>query len=93
MFVELIDKIIDEYKKDPRNKIFITGDILLTSAKEETGKEISIDQLRSAKKISCLAKWKITIIPFMAVLSMHVRLLQITALVIPKNMKMMTLTG
>jgi hypothetical protein len=50
MFAELIDKIIDEYKADPRSKIFINEDILLASAKEETGNDISTDQLRSAIK-------------------------------------------
>ncbi len=39
MFAELIDKLIDEYKADPRNKIFINEEILLASAKEETGND------------------------------------------------------
>jgi hypothetical protein len=50
MFADLIDKIIDEYKADPRNKIFINEDTLLASAKEETGNDISTDQLRNAIK-------------------------------------------
>jgi hypothetical protein len=50
MFAELIDKIIDEYKADPRHKIFINEAALLASAKEETGIDISVGQLRSAIK-------------------------------------------
>lgn len=48
MFAELIDKIIDEYKTEPRNKIFIDENTLLAAAIEETGNEISVEQLRSA---------------------------------------------
>ena len=47
MFADLIDKIIDEYKADPRNKIFIDEDTLLASAMEETGSEITLEKLRS----------------------------------------------
>lgn len=50
MFAELIDKIIDEYKVNPKNKIFIDEYTLLSSAIEETGNKISIDQMRSAIK-------------------------------------------
>ncbi len=50
MFAELIDKIIDEYKADPRNKVFIDENTLLASAIEETGNDISVDQLRKAIK-------------------------------------------
>ena len=50
MFAELIDKIIDEYKSDPRNKVFIDEKTLLASANEETGNDISTDQLRSTIK-------------------------------------------
>ena len=48
MFAELIDKIIDEYKADPRNKIFIDEAVLLASAIEETGNQIDITALRKA---------------------------------------------
>ncbi len=47
MFSELVDKIIDEYKKNPRNKVFVDEQTLLASATEETGNTISIEQLRS----------------------------------------------
>ena len=50
MFAELIDKIIDEYKADPRNKIFIDEETLLAAATEETGNDVTSDQLRSAIK-------------------------------------------
>jgi hypothetical protein len=48
MFAELIDKIIDDYKADPRNKIFIDENTLLASAIEESGNDITADQLRAA---------------------------------------------
>ena len=48
MFADLIDKIIDDYKADPKNKILIDEDTLLASSVEETGKLISRDQLRAA---------------------------------------------
>lgn len=48
MFAELIDKVIAEYKADPRNKIFIDEDTLLAAAREESGNEVSTEQLRSA---------------------------------------------
>ena len=50
MFSELIDKIIDEYKADPRNKVFIDENTLLAAASEETGNEVSPDQLRAVIK-------------------------------------------
>ncbi len=46
MFANLIDKIIDDYKANPRNKIIIDEDTLLASSAEETGNPISRDQLR-----------------------------------------------
>lgn len=48
MFANLIDKIIDEYKADPRNKISIEEAVLLASATEETGNDIDITSLRKA---------------------------------------------
>jgi hypothetical protein len=50
MFSELIDKIIDEYKTDPRNKVFVDENTLLAAAIEETGNVISLDQLRNVIK-------------------------------------------
>jgi hypothetical protein len=47
MFAELIDKIIDDYKADPRNKIFIDELTLLAAATEETGNVVTDGQLRS----------------------------------------------
>jgi hypothetical protein len=48
MFADLIDKIIDSYKADPRNKIAIDEDTLLASSIEETGYPIKRDQLRNS---------------------------------------------
>jgi hypothetical protein len=47
MFADLIDKIIDDYKSDPKNKILIDEDTLLASSVEETGNLISRHQLRT----------------------------------------------
>ena len=48
VFAEYIDIIIDDYKADPRNKVFIDERTLLAAANEETGNDISIGQLRIA---------------------------------------------
>jgi len=50
MFADLIDKIIDEYKIDPKNKIIIDEDTLWASSLEETGNPVTLDQLRTAIK-------------------------------------------
>lgn len=50
MFAEKIDKIIDAFKADPRTKVCIDEDTLLASAIEESGNEISIEQLRQVIK-------------------------------------------
>jgi len=50
MFAILIDKIIADYKADPRNKVFIDEETLLASATEETGDNISLGDLRKAIK-------------------------------------------
>lgn len=50
MFADRIDKIIDDFKADPRNKVFIDEETLLSSALEETGNEVSLEQLRQAIK-------------------------------------------
>jgi hypothetical protein len=48
MFADLIDKVIDDFKADPRNKIAIDEDTLLASSIEETGYPITRDQLRAS---------------------------------------------
>ncbi len=50
MFADLIDKIIGEYKIDPKNKILIDEDTLWASSVEETGNLVSRDQLRASIK-------------------------------------------
>lgn len=40
MFEELAQKIIDEHHADPRNKVFVTEDVLLASVLEESGTNI-----------------------------------------------------
>ena len=50
MFADMIDKIIDEYKIDPKNKIIIDEDTLLASSLEETGNPVTLDQMRAAIK-------------------------------------------
>lgn len=42
---DLADKIIAEFRADPRNKVFVTFETLLASAHEETGKKIKGDEL------------------------------------------------
>ena len=42
---ELANKIIGEFKNEPRNKVFINFETLLASASEETGKEIESNKL------------------------------------------------
>lgn len=44
---ELIQKISDEFHRDPRNKVFASQDILIASVKEEKGEDISVDRLSS----------------------------------------------
>ena len=43
---EMIEEIVEEFKKDPRNKVFAPEAVLLASAKEETGDNISKETLR-----------------------------------------------
>ena len=45
MFVDLIDKIIDDFKADHRNQIFIDEDTFFASSIEETGYPITQNQL------------------------------------------------
>jgi len=46
-FDELIEKISDEFHKDPRNKVFAPQELLIASVKEEMGEDISADMLSS----------------------------------------------
>ena len=46
-FDDLVDSIVEEFKKDPRNKVFAHQSLLIASVKEETDNEISQDQLGS----------------------------------------------
>lgn len=46
MLMSLIDSLSAEFKKDPRNKVFVSEQILLASAAEETGKKVTPSQLR-----------------------------------------------
>lgn len=48
MFAKLIDKIVSDFKKDPRNKVYIDEKTLLAAAIEETGEKIKIERLRQA---------------------------------------------
>jgi hypothetical protein len=50
MFADLIGKVIDDYKIDPKNKIIIDENTLWASSLEETGNPVSRDQLRAAIK-------------------------------------------
>jgi hypothetical protein len=46
MLSQLIEKIVIDYKTEPRNKIFIDELTLLAAAAEETGNDVSDAQLR-----------------------------------------------
>ena len=46
-FDELIEKISDEFHKDPRNKVFAPQELLIASVKEEMGEDISAERLSS----------------------------------------------
>ena len=46
-FDELIEKISNEFHKDPRNKVFAPQELLIASVKEEMGEDISADRLSS----------------------------------------------
>ncbi len=45
MFAELIDRIIEQHRSDPKYKILIDENTLLAAAMEETGYEITLEQL------------------------------------------------
>ena len=42
----IIQSLAEEFRKDPRNKVFAGEDILLASVLEETGQKIDSDRLR-----------------------------------------------
>ena len=46
MFEELAQKIIDEYRSDPRNKVFVPEEVMLASVQEEAEKSIEPEALR-----------------------------------------------
>ena len=45
-FEERANAIITEYKKDPRNKVFVDFDTLRASVSEETGNDVTVDMLK-----------------------------------------------
>lgn len=47
-FEERVEKIVENFKKDPRNKVFVDFEILRLSAVLETGKPISADTVKKA---------------------------------------------
>lgn len=48
MFAALIDAVIDDFKANPRNKILLKEDVLLSSAIEESGLPVTASNLRSS---------------------------------------------
>jgi hypothetical protein len=44
--IDLFNGIVEEFKADPRNKIFASEQLLIMSVKEETGKQINAVELR-----------------------------------------------
>jgi hypothetical protein len=46
MLGKMIQELVDDYQREPRNKIFLGERLLLTSASEETGSDVSSDQFR-----------------------------------------------
>jgi hypothetical protein len=42
----LVEKLTAEYKANPRNKIFVNEEMLIASATEETGSEVTAEELR-----------------------------------------------
>ena len=45
---QLVAKVVSEFKKDPRNKVFVAWELLLASAREERGEPVEGDVLRDA---------------------------------------------
>jgi len=50
MFDQLMENFIIEYRKSPRNKIYINEELLIASVEEETGEKISTKDLRKIIK-------------------------------------------
>lgn len=46
-FEEQLDRLVDDYKREPRNKVLISFAFLRESATAETGKKISAERLRN----------------------------------------------
>ena len=46
MLEMLAQKIIDNYKADPRNKVFVEESVLISAVAEETGQEVTAYRLR-----------------------------------------------
>jgi hypothetical protein len=46
MIGRLAQKIIDDYRADPRNKVFIEESVLIAAVAEETGQKITAGRLR-----------------------------------------------
>jgi hypothetical protein len=45
-FDELLEAVVEEFRADPRNKVFAPEPLLLASVQEETGKSVSPEKLR-----------------------------------------------
>ena len=43
---DLLDEIVNEFKNDSRNKVFASEELLIEGVEEETGKKISVSELR-----------------------------------------------
>lgn len=43
----LVEKLTTDYKTDPRNKIFVNEEMLIASVTEETGNEVTAEDLRN----------------------------------------------
>ena len=48
MFADLIDEVIEQYLLNPRNKLYLSEDVLLASAIEESGVEVTARNLRES---------------------------------------------
>lgn len=48
MIEKMVEEIVKDFKKNPRNKVFVTWDVLIESAKEELSKPIDPKKLKLA---------------------------------------------
>jgi len=48
LFADLIDEVIEQYLLNPRNKLYLSEDVLLASAIEESGVEVTARNLRES---------------------------------------------